>query len=67
VTEVNVLGINNATFKCMHKCLDDLTINQIISYWMVPFDNVGDYKVELVPKGDDTHLQFAAAAIVAKA
>jgi ribonuclease HII len=67
VTEVNVLGINNATFKCMHKCLDDLTIkpNYILLDGTV-WDNVGDYKVELVPKGDDTYLSIAAAAIVAK-
>ncbi len=72
VNDINELGINPATFKTMHRCLDDLT--QKPDYILVDGTVWEDYKgtnadnskVNLIPKGDDTYTCIAAAAIVAK-
>lgn len=67
VSDIDELGINPATFKVMHKCIDELSITpDYILLDGTVWDNIGDIKVELVPKGDDTYLAIAAAAIVAK-
>jgi ribonuclease HII len=67
VKDVNELGINPATFKTIHRNLAELTPQpDYILLDGTVWDNVGDYSVELVPKGDDTYLSIAAAAIVAK-
>jgi ribonuclease HII len=72
VESINTLGINPATFKTMHKCIDELS--QKPDYILVdgnvwePYKGTnGDNKlVTLIPKGDDTYTCIAAAAIVAK-
>ena len=67
VSDINELGINQTTFKTIHKCIDELSIKP--DYVLLDgsvWDNIGDVKVELIPKGDDTYLSIAAAAIVAK-
>lgn len=72
IDDINSLGINSATFKTMHKCLDDLT--QIPDKILVDGITWEDYKgtkcdnnrVTLIPKGDDTYTCIAAAAIIAK-
>lgn len=67
VSDIDELGINPATFKVMHKCIDELSITP--DYVLLDgtvWDNIGNTRVELVPKGDDTYLSIAAAAIVAK-
>lgn len=67
VSDIDELGINPATFKVMHKCIDELTITpDYILLDGTVWDNIGNISVELVPKGDDTYLSIAAAAIVAK-
>lgn len=67
VSDIDELGINPATFKVMHKCIDELTITpDYILLDGTVWDNIGNIRVELVPKGDDTYLSIAAAAIVAK-
>ena len=71
VSDIDSLGINKATFKTMHKCIDTLSIrpdlllidgNQWENYKGSNSDNV----YELVTKGDDVYTCIAAAAIVAK-
>lgn len=72
VKDIEELGINKATFKTMHKCLDELTIKP--DYILVDGNVWEPYKgtngdnnaLTLVPKGDDTYTCIAAAAIVAK-
>lgn len=67
VVSIDDLGINKATFEVMHKCIDNLSITP--DYVLLDgtvWDNVGTTRVELVPKGDDTYMCIAAAAIVAK-
>ena len=72
VSDVNDLGINKATFKTMHRCLDELSVRP--QYILVDGNVWEDYtgtnadnnKLTLVPKGDDTYTCIAAAAIVAK-
>lgn len=72
VSDINSLGINTATFKTMHKCLDDLSIKP--DYILVdgivwePYKgtNGDNNSLTLVPKGDDIYTCIAAAAIVAK-
>lgn len=72
VNEVNAMGINKATFKTMHKCLDELSVRP--QYVLVDGIVWEDYKgtnannnaLTLIPKGDDTYTCIAAAAIVAK-
>jgi len=72
VTDINILGINKATFKTMHKCLDELSLRP--DYILVdgtvwePYTglNADNDKLTLVPKGDDIYTCIAAAAIVAK-
>lgn len=67
VTDIDEIGINPTTFKTMHKCLSELTVKpDYILLDGTVWDNIGDYRVELVPKGDDTYMSIAAAAIVAK-
>lgn len=67
VQEINELRINAATFKAMHECIDTLSIKpDYILLDGIVWDKQGDIKVELVPKGDDTYMSIAAAAIVAK-
>lgn len=68
VSDINTLGINKATFKTMHKCIDDLTIKPEYilvdgNVWEKHTSNIG---VSLILKGDDTYICIAAAAIVAK-
>ena len=72
VKDIDELGINKATFKCMHKCLDELSIKP--EYILVDGNvweqyngtNGDNNSVNLIPKGDDTYTCIAAAAIVAK-
>ena len=68
IQDINDLGINPATFKTMHRCLDDLKIEpeQILVDGTVWQNWTKDIPVTLVPKGDDTYTCIAAAAIVAK-
>ena len=68
IQDINELGINPATFKTMHRCLDDLKIEpeQILVDGTVWQKWTKDIPVTLVPKGDDTYTCIAAAAIVAK-
>jgi ribonuclease HII len=67
VTEINELGINAATFKTMHRCLDDLTKTpEHILVDGIVWEEYNDIPVTKVPKGDDTYMCIAAAAIVAK-
>lgn len=72
VSDVNILGINKATFKSMHKCLDELSIkpNYILVDGIVWEDYTGtngdNNALTLIPKGDDIYTCIAAAAIVAK-
>lgn len=72
VNDVNSLGINSATFKAMHKCIDELKIRP--DYMLVdgtvwePYKgtNGDNHKMTLIPKGDDTYTCIAAASIIAK-
>lgn len=67
VSDIDELGINSATFKVMHKCINELIITpDYVLLDGIVWDNIGNIKIELVPKGDDTYLSIAAAAIVAK-
>lgn len=68
IKDINDLGINPATFKTMHRCLDGLKIEpeQILVDGTVWKKWTKDIPVTLVPKGDDTYTCIAAAAIVAK-
>jgi ribonuclease HII len=68
IQDINDLGINPATFKTMHKCLDGLKVEpkQILVDGTVWQNWTKDTPVTLVPKGDDTYTCIAAAAIVAK-
>lgn len=68
IKDINDLGINPATFKTMHRCLDGLKIEpeQILVDGTVWEKWTKDIPVTLVPKGDDTYTCIAAAAIVAK-
>lgn len=72
VEDINSMGINSATFKTMHKCIDTLSVKP--EYMLVDGIVWEDYKgtngnnnlLTLIPKGDDTYTCIAAAAIVAK-
>lgn len=67
VSDIDTLGINQTTFNTMRKCISDLSVKpDYVLLDGVDWDNQGDFKVELVPKGDDTYLSIAAASIVAK-
>ena len=72
VTDINTLGINPATFKTMHKCLDELSIKPDVvlvdgTVWEdYKGTNADNSSVSLIPKGDDTYTCIAAAAIIAK-
>lgn len=69
---INEIGINPATFNTMHKCIDVLSIRPehllIDGIVWEPYTgtNADNSKMTLVPKGDDTYLSIAAAAIIAK-
>jgi ribonuclease HII len=66
-TLINEIGINPATFNTMHKCLDALSIRpEHILIDGTVWNQYQDIPHTLVPKGDDTYLSIAAAAIVAK-
>lgn len=68
VKDINEFGINKATFKTMHKCIDDLSVNP--EYLLIDgtvWEEYKDFKsYSLIPKGDDTYTCIAAAAIIAK-
>ena len=72
VSDIDEFGINKATFKTMHKCLDELTVKP--EYILVdgtvwdPYtgSNANNEALSLVTKGDDKYTCIAAAAIVAK-
>jgi ribonuclease HII len=72
VADIDALGIDTATFKTMHKCLDELT--QRPDYLLIDGNSWQQYKgtngdnnaLTLIPKGDDTYTCIAAAAIIAK-
>lgn len=67
VSDIDSIGINPATFKTMTKCIEELTTKpEIILLDGTVWDKDSKYKVTLVPKGDDTYMSIAAAAIVAK-
>jgi ribonuclease HII len=67
VSDINELGINAATFKTMHRCLDDLTITpEHILIDGIVWEEYKDIPAIKVPKGDDTYMCIAAAAIIAK-
>lgn len=67
VDDINKLGINQATFKTIHRCLSELKVKpEYVLLDGLVWDNAGYYRVELVPKGDDTYMSIASAAIVAK-
>lgn len=74
VADIDLLGINPATFKAMHECINEVNIllnAQGVKIESILLDgNVWDkntnVEVELVTKGDDTYLNIASAAIVAK-
>jgi ribonuclease HII len=74
VSDIETLGLNPATYKAMHEC-----INEVKTYLAIENDKLEailldgntwdkntDVKVELVVKGDDTYTCIAAASIVAK-
>ncbi len=69
VSDIDSIGINPTTYKAMHECIVEvnniLTIESILLDGIV-WDKHTDVKVELVPKGDDTYMSIAAAAIIAK-
>ena len=65
--DINEIGINPATFKAMHLCLDKLTKQpEHILVDGTVWEHYSDTPVTTVPKGDDTYTCIAAAAIVAK-
>ena len=64
---INDIGINPATFKAMHLCLDKLTTKpEHILVDGTVWEKYSDTPVTTVPKGDDMYTCIAAAAIVAK-
>jgi len=67
IKDIDDLGINKATFKTMHKCIDELSIipQHLLVDGTVWEEYIGIDKT-LVPKGDDTYTCIAAAAIIAK-
>lgn len=72
VKDIDELGIDKATFKTMHKCIDELTVkpDYILvdgNAWQPYTGTNGDNNaLTLIPKGDDTYTCIAAAAIIAK-
>jgi ribonuclease HII len=74
VRDIDSIGINPTTYKAMHECIVEVSdklskqrrqIDSILLDGIV-WDKHSAVKVELVPKGDDTYMSIAAAAIVAK-
>lgn len=67
---INEHGINPATFNAMHSCLHDLKLNgNEFDHILVDgtqWTTFKDITHECVPKGDNTYLCIAAAAILAK-
>lgn len=72
VGDINSLGINGATFKSMHKCIDELTVKPEyilvdgVEWQDYTGDNANNNALTLIPKGDDIYTCIAAASIVAK-
>lgn len=67
VSLIDENGINPTTFDTMRKCIETLGMKpEYVLLDGIVWDNKGDFKVELVPKGDDTYMSISAAAIVAK-
>lgn len=75
VSDIDKLGINPTTYKAMHESI--IEVNTILALQNKPkiesilldgivWDKNTYVQVELVPKGDDTYLSIAAAAIIAK-
>ena len=72
VKDISKYGIDSATFKTMHKCLDGLTVRP--DYYLVDGtswneyegDNADKFTYTCIPQGDDDYACIAAAAIVAK-
>jgi len=66
-TEIDKINILNASFKAMHRALDQLAIRpQFLLIDGNRFNPYGDLKFECVIKGDATYLSIAAASILAK-
>lgn len=68
--EVNDLGINKATFKTMHRCIDELSVkpDHILidgNVWE-DYNGVNSAPYSLIIKGDGTYTCIAAASIIAK-
>lgn len=69
VKQINKYGINPATFIAMNKCISEINKDYNIDHLLIDgtvFDGYEKIKYSTVPKGDDTFLSIAAAAIVAK-
>lgn len=74
VTDIDTMGINPATFKAMHECISEVETILAVKHQKldtilldgIVWDKNSEIKVNLVPKGDDTYMSIAAAAIVAK-
>ncbi len=76
VTDIDTIGINPTTFKAMNECISEVSLilavgnseNKIQAILLdgIVWEKNSNVEVELVPKGDDTYLSIAAAAIVAK-
>jgi ribonuclease HII len=70
IRDINDLGINKATFKTMHKCIDELTIKP--DYILIDgnvwegYNGNNSAPFSLITKGDDTYTCIAAASIIAK-
>jgi len=72
VPDINAMGIDKATIKTMHKCIDELSTRP--DYLLVDGDlwepyngtNADKNRLTLIPKGDDTYTCIAAASIIAK-
>lgn len=67
VKTINKVGIDNATFLSMKKCID--VISTPPQYLLIDgnkWDSYGDIPFETVVKGDSTYMSIAAASIIAK-
>jgi ribonuclease HII len=70
IKDINDFGINKATFKTMHRCLDELTIKPehilIDGNVWEEYNGKNSAPFSLITKGDDTYTCIAAASIIAK-
>jgi ribonuclease HII len=71
VKQIDKYNINEATFIAMHKCLDELSIEEDVKFDHIlvdgnQFKSYGDVEHTCVTKGDNTYTCIAAAAIIAK-